>query len=493
MNPVSIFYLIVIAGLVSWVVILRRRLSACEESLDQNQKEKKTIFMFLNRLGDRLTTAKLALEPTLEIITEYIVEVTDAESGAAFVVDPADNQLVAKAVQGMFPPLNPTTGYVLTKQKYLSERVKRERIPLGQGVLGESAQTNQPILVDDAANDPRVPKVALDYLAIRSLMVAPLRSGGQVVGVVAVVNKRSADAFSEDDLNLLLPLSDQAASTVALVKLYGELAMKQRIEQELRVAHDFQQMLLPRECPSVSGFEISAFSIPAQEVGGDYYDFFFVDSDHRYLGVVIADVSGKGIPGALIMSLVRSTIRAEARGNLSPRDVLVRANERTYADTKENVFITVTYGILDTVERKFRFVRAGHEPLVKFRADSENAQLISPEGIAMGMVDTDLFSMVQEAVVNLETGDTAYLYTDGVVEAMDPVEEEYCQKRYFDFLAAHRTLPPQEIIEKCLEDIREFTRGHPQHDDITMIAIRVLDRDAQSQAPAEVASSPAGA
>ena len=429
----------------------------------------------------------------LEIITEYIVEVTDAESGAAFVVDPADNQLVAKAVQGMFPPLNPTTGYVLTKQKYLSERVKRERIPLGQGVLGESAQTNQPILVDDAANDPRVPKVALDYLAIRSLMVAPLRSGGQVVGVVAVVNKRSADAFSEDDLNLLLPLSDQAASTVALVKLYGELAMKQRIEQELRVAHDFQRMLLPRECPSVPGFEISAFSMPALEVGGDYYDFFFVDDERRHLGVVIADVSGKGIPGALIMSLVRSTIRAEARNNLSPRDVLLRANERTYADTKENVFITVTYGILDTVERKFRFVRAGHEPLVKFRADSENAQLISPEGIAMGMVDSDLFSMVQEAVVNLETGDTAYLYTDGVVEAMDAAEEEYGQKRYFDFLAAHRTLPPQEIIEKCLEDIREFTRGHPQHDDITMIAIRVLDRDAQSQAPADEASSPAGA
>lgn len=493
MNPVSIFYLIVIAGLVSWVVMLRRRLSSCEESLEQNQKEKKTIFMFLNRLGDRLTTAKLALEPTLEIITEYIVEVTDAESGAAFVVDPADNQLVAKAVQGMFPPLNPTTGYVLTKQKYLSERVKRERIPLGQGVLGESAQTNQPILVDDAANDPRVPKVALDYLAIRSLMVAPLRSGGQVVGVVAVVNKRSADAFSEDDLNLLLPLSDQAASTVALVKLYGELAMKQRIEQELRVAHDFQRMLLPRECPSVPGFEISAFSMPALEVGGDYYDFFFVDDERRHLGVVIADVSGKGIPGALIMSLVRSTIRAEARNNLSPRDVLLRANERTYADTKENVFITVTYGILDTVERKFRFVRAGHEPLVKFRADSENAQLISPEGIAMGMVDSDLFSMVQEAVVNLETGDTAYLYTDGVVEAMDAAEEEYGQKRYFDFLAAHRTLPPQEIIEKCLEDIREFTRGHPQHDDITMIAIRVLDRDAQSQAPADEASSPAGA
>ena len=240
-------------------------------------------------------------------------------------------------------------------------------------------------------------------------------------------------------------------------------------------------------------FEIGAFSVPALEVGGDYYDFFFVDDAERYLGIVIADVSGKGIPGALIMSLVRSTIRAEARGNLSPRDVLMKANERTYADTKENVFITITYGILDTVERTLRFVRAGHEPLVKFTAESASAQLISPDGIAMGMVDTDLFQMVEEAVVKLESGDTAHLYTDGVVEAMDAEEEEYGQKRFFDFLASHRALPPQEIIEKCLADIREFTRGHPQHDDITMISIRVLDRDAQIQAPAEANSSLAGA
>ncbi len=483
MNLVSLFYILVIAGLVYWVVNLRRGLTASEEALVLNQREKKTIFMFLDRLGDRLTTANLALDPTLEIITEYILEVTDAESGAAFVVDPADNQLVAKAVLGMFPPLIPTTGYVLTKQKYLSERVKRERIPMGQGVLGMAALTNQAILIADAAHDERVPKEALDHMPIRTIMVAPLRSGGKVVGVVAVVNKRGAESFTEEDMHLLLPLSDQAANTVALVNLYAELAAKQRIEQELRVAHDFQQMLLPKQCPAIPGFEISAFNMPALEVGGDYYDFFFVDDEHRYLGVVIADVSGKGIPGALIMSLVRSTIRAEARHNLSPRDVLMNANARTYQDTKENVFVTITYGILDSVERKFRFVRAGHEPLIKFRADSPNAQLISPDGIAMGMVENDLFSMTEEAVVDLDPGDLVLLYTDGVVEAMDPEEEEYGQKRFFDFLSINRSEPPKEIIEKSLEDIKEFTRGHAQHDDITMIAISVLDRDAQRELP----------
>ena len=240
------------------------------------------------------------------------------------------------------------------------------------------------------------------------------------------------------------------------------------------------------------GFEIAAFSAPALEVGGDYYDFFWVDDDKRYLGVVIADVSGKGIPGALIMSMARSTMRAEARGNLSPRDVLLKANERAYADTKDNVFITMTYGILDTHERRFRFARAGHEPLVTFERDSENARLTSPEGIAMGMVGSDMFALVEEAVVPLGRGDIAVLYTDGVVEAMDIESHEYGQKRFFDFLAANRAQPPQEIIEKTLADIQDFTRGHPQHDDITLVAIRVLDEPGESREPVD-AGAQAGA
>ena len=485
MNPGSIFYLLVITGLVIWVVRLRRREQAFIEALETRVRERKTVFVFLNRLGERLTKSKLAMEPALEIIVETIAEVTDAEAGAAFVLDPEGQTLSAKAVHGMFPPLSATTGYVLTKQKYLSERVKREKIAVGEGVIGEVAATDSPLLINDAQTDPRVPKTALDYLAIRSIMAAPLRARGQVLGVIAVVNKKGAPEFTLADLDLLLPLADQASSTVELVKLYGELAEKQRIEQELRLAHDFQKMLLPSECPQVPGFEIAAFSAPALEVGGDYYDFFWVDDDKRYLGVVIADVSGKGIPGALIMSMARSTMRAEARGNLSPRDVLLKANERAYADTKDNVFITMTYGILDTHERRFRFARAGHEPLVTFKRDSENARLTSPEGIAMGMVGADMFALVEEAVVPLDGGDIAVLYTDGVVEAMDTESHEYGQKRFFDFLAANRGRPPQEIIEKTLEDIQDFTRGYPQHDDITLVAIRVLDEPGESREPVQ--------
>jgi sigma-B regulation protein RsbU (phosphoserine phosphatase) len=297
-----------------------------------------------------------------------------------------------------------------------------------------------------------------------------------------VVNKRGVGAFQQEDLDLLITLADQAASTVELVRLSEENAETQRLEQELKLAHDIQQMLLPNSCPQPDGFSIAAFSAPALEVGGDYYDFIWVDEEKKHLGIAIADVSGKGIPGALIMAVVRCTMRATASGNFSPRDVLIRVNERVYADTGENVFVTITYGILDVQSRKFTFSRAGHEPLVMVGRDSD-IKLTSPTGIAMGLVESDMFSILEETTVTFERGDTAILYTDGVVEAMDSKNNEYGQKRFFDLIERNRTCRPQDIIRKTLDDISAFIAGNPQHDDITLVAVRLDAPVEQDQNP----------
>ena len=478
----ALFYLAVIGVLVAWVTLLRRREADLAAALEKNRKERKTTFAFLNSLGERLTAESLAVEPTLRIITEFLVDTTEAEAGAAFLVDPVDGHLSAITVEGMFPPLMPTTSYVLTKQRHLAERVKRERIGMGQGVIGMVAESGEPALILDAANDPRIPKASLELMPMRSLLAVPLKSRGRVLGVLAVVNRRGTAVFDQEIVDLVVSLADQAASTVELVKLYGEVAEKQRIQQELRLAHEFQQLLLPSECPRVPGFELAAFSAPALEVGGDYYDFFWVDEARRYMGIAIADVSGKGIPAGLVMSVVRCTMRAVGPGNMSPRDVLMKANDRVYADTKENVFVTMTYGILDTVERTFRFCRAGHEPLVLADAATGAITLSAPDGIAVGLVDGEIFATIEELTVTLAPGETAVLYTDGVVEAMDDHEHEYGQQRFFDLVSAGRADGRQQIIENALSDIRKFTRGHPQHDDITMVALRVLD-EAPEPAP----------
>ncbi len=480
-----VIYLIIIGVLAWWVGSLKRREQELLDLIEKSQRERRAILGFLNNLGERLTTSNIALEPTLEIVTEFILDATEAEAGAAFLVDPTDRTVCARVVKGMFPPLVPMTNFVLTKQKYLEERLKREKIPLGHGLVGDVAKSGLPVFIPEAEEDSRVPEPPKEFPRIRSIMAVPLKARGQTSGVLALVNKRGGGVFTQEDYDLLLALADQAASTVEFVKLHDEFVKKQRIEQELQVAHEFQRMLLPRECPKVAGYRIAAFSKPALEVGGDYYDFFFVDDKRRYLGMVIADVSGKGIPGALIMAMVRAVLRAEARGNLAPREVLLRTNERTYEDTKENVFVTMIYAILDTRERVLRFVRAGHEPVVVVNRQQGRVTLHSPDGIALGMVDNDMFRVTEEKSVRLMPGDIIVMYTDGVTEAQDEARNEYGQQRLLDFVLAHKDDPPEQLLENVIQDIENFSRGFPQHDDITLLAFEVLGEAAENAEPRE--------
>src|SRR5690606_25125114 len=150
------------------------------------------------------------------------------EAAAAFLITPDGKTLTAKVIHGIFPPLMQSTGYVLTKQRYLNERVKREHIPMGHGIIGEVAESREAVLIKDAALDPRVPRIESPIVAIRTMMAAPLVAHGRTLGVLAVVNKRGVGAFQQADLDLLITLADQAASTVELVRLYEENAERQR-------------------------------------------------------------------------------------------------------------------------------------------------------------------------------------------------------------------------------------------------------------------------
>jgi sigma-B regulation protein RsbU (phosphoserine phosphatase) len=219
---------------------------------------------------------------------------------------------------------------------------------------------------------------------------------------------------------------------------------------------------------------MAAFSEPALEVGGDYYDFIRVDEEH--LGVVIADVSGKGIPGALVMAMLRSILRAESRNNLSPAAVLRVVNECMRKDTQVNVFITMTYAIIDVRRHTLRFARAGHEPLIICGAGGDELNLYTPNGIALGLVNEDIFNITVDTEINLAEGDLVVLYTDGVIEAINNTLEEYSQTRLLNVIKSCHEGKAQEVINAIMADIRQFTKELPQHDDITMIAFKVNSR-----------------
>ena len=200
------------------------------------------------------------------------------------------------------------------------------------------------------------------------------------------------------------------------------------------------------------------------------------------------------------MAMVRSVIRAEARDILSPKDALRRVNERVLADTKESVFVTVTFGVLDIPNQRFRFVRAGHEPTLLRREDIHaEIGVMRPQGMAVGLVPSETFGMIREAEIQLEPGDTVLLYTDGAVDAVNASSEEYGRKRLIDFLAEQQSQPPSELIYSLVEDVHQFSRGIPQHDDITLVAFRVMPksavrrraegRESQEEAPSRAAQT----
>jgi len=474
-------------GAVAVIFHMRRRIEHLRQLNGGLVKERKAAYDFLSQIGVKMSTT-VDLDGTLEAIVSFLLDTTGAQGGALFLMDRNREVLTARVVVGMFPPLHVTLDYALTKTKFLHQKMKKEPIRVGAGIIGEVAASGEAVLVSNAREDPRIPQVP--GLEMDTMIAAPLFVRNRVEGVFALVNSIGGRPFTVEDLSVLRALAQQASVTIQMVQMYDAMAEKQRIEQELHLAHDFQKMLLPKQCPQLPGIEIAASSLPALEVGGDFYDFFWLDKGR--LGIVIADVAGKGIPGALIMSMVRSVVRAESLHASTPRAVLERVNQTVFADTREKVFVTMIFAILDLSRHTLVFARAGHEPLIAFSRSSGGMRLLAPDGIALGLVDDHLFSAIRDQEVPLNDGDLVVLYTDGVIEAMDERGQEYGQERFLEMLRTHADAPAEDLLHTLVTDVRHFARGGRQSDDITLVVLKFNHLASQTESLGAQAVSACG-
>ena len=245
-------------------------------------------------------------------------------------------------------------------------------------------------------------------------------------------------------------------------------AEKERIQKELEIAKGIQQSFLPESAPAIPGIDLEGFNLPAAEVGGDFYDFIPVGSTSW--GLVIADVSGKGVPAALFMALSRTLIRASAARNPDPVISIREANRSIYLDSKTSMFVTLFYAILDTRKRTLTFVNAGHNPPLLLHSGSDGTTLLKARGIALGVIDeVDL----EPVTVQLAKGDVVVLYTDGVTEATDEENREYGIGRLSSVVSASRDLPAKDMISSIVSDINAFAGTRPQFDDITLMVLKV--------------------
>ena len=402
-------------------------------------RERGVIFTFLKRLGEAFTT-DVEVDQILGIILESALETTEASAGAIFLFDGAKTELEPRLVLNFFPPLYVEVSSNLSERRTesLEEQMRDQRFAPGQGIIGEVAQSGHAQLIPDARAAKILLGTTTEYMRNRSMLVVPLRVRDEMLGVMAVLNKQRG-SFDPDDKSLLQTLADQASLSINNALLTVEVAAQERLRRDLQIARDIQQRLLPDHCPIIEGFEIAARGTSAMEVGGDYYDFFWVDDDH--LGIVVADVSGKGVYAALVVAMIRSAFRIQAPDNYDVRDVLSRVNTFISEDLRRDMFVTCVYGILEVSTKKFTWARAGHETLL-FAHSDHTVEMLSPEGFPLGIIGAPEFSEFLEIeTVQLHSGDRLLLFTDGLTEAMNSSGEEFGMDRVLESLG----VPPQTL------------------------------------------------
>ncbi len=251
------------------------------------------------------------------------------------------------------------------------------------------------------------------------------------------------------------------------------LIEQEKLQKEIAVAKEIQHTLLPKQLPETEGFDISALYRSAKEVGGDYYDVMKVGT--RLIGVVVADVSGKGVPGSLVMTITRTVMRLVAHMNKSAKSVLTKVNTFVKEDMRKGMFVTAFYLVLDSVTRRINFASAGHDALILYRAKEKKVYYVKPKGFPLGinLPDEDLFKKVMvEETVKLEKDDLIAVYTDGITEAMNGKREQYGEKRFVEAIIKCAGLKSAEIIDAINNELRDFTQGYPQNDDITLVIIK---------------------
>ena len=445
----------------------------CDELL----KEKEVIFGFVHDVGEVFAEAdKIDPDLLLKRVLFYALRTAKASAGAIYLQDPQTEQLQPRALSGVFPPLTDAvderTDPGLSRARHVENLVRTRTIAKGEGLVGLVADTASALLVEDGARDPRVPKHTLDFLKIQSVLLVPMRFHQRVLGVLVVVNRTDGRPFDENDTNLLQALADQASASVHYMGLRETLDEKRRMDHDLGIARRIQMSLLPEKLPHATGVELAAFNEPALQIGGDYYDVVQIDEHH--LGMAIADVSGKGIGGAMLMSVCRSVLRAQAPGNLSPAAVLKSLNRVMGPDLSEDMFVTMLYMVLHLDTRKLVVARAGHErPLVV--SSARTVRHLDAPGMAIGMADDATFEAgLSEVEYQLEPGDVVVAYTDGITEAMNGAGQEWGLPELVEACQVASDEGAHSVLNNVRARLRRWVGDRAQYDDMTLLALRLI-------------------
>jgi sigma-B regulation protein RsbU (phosphoserine phosphatase) len=455
----------------------RREVFRREDEKERAIQDRQRIIDFMHHMSEALGEG-LGRQELHQRIVHASILCTGALSACIFVETP-DKMMRGVAVEGLFPPHRQLPEAVkdklTTRAKFIQQVLKSEEFPVGEGIVGGVARTRVGEFIANAGADPRIVKHDDPALVVRSVIAVPMAFRDRFFGVLAVANPADGREFTATELSLMQSLAEQAALALHNAEFLHLQIERKQLDLDLALASSIQQMLLPRTVATIAGLDLDARYSPAQKVGGDLYDI--IPLSETRVGLVVADVSGKGIPASLLMAICRTNLRQIAPRHGSPAGALAELNRTISSEIQGGLYITMLYAVVDVADNTVVFARAGHElPLFARRDPASGAyatQFVGSEGMPVGLVPDELFAAVlADHVEPFVPGDLLMLYTDGVTEAPNDEDREFSGARLADTVRALRQRSAREVNDGLLESVRRFTDDSPQRDDLTLVTVK---------------------
>ena len=401
---------------------------------------------------------EIGREPALRGLLEMILEKSRpwmrAEACSIFLPDPATGELVIHSAHGSSQP-----------------QIGGLRVPPGHGIVGAAMKDRKMIRVDDVGKDPRFFSKADEQTGwkTRALLAAPLLDGDECLGVIEFLNPQGRESFQPQDEELMEYFAGLVSAALVRIRAHDAALERAQVQRDLDLAREMQQGLLPTAFPTreqAPGVEIFARLDPAKEVSGDLYDFFEVEPGKMCF--VVGDVSGKGVAAGLFMAVTRTLIRAGMVPGKKPFEILQRVNAQLCAENRANLFVTMILGIVDTATGRIEYGQGGHNPPILIPTKGE--PVYEPSGgMPLGVFEDAKFGQRQ---LDLKTGETLLVYTDGVTEAMNPKRELFGEDRLKEAVRGQALLSAEQLAQKVVADVARYANGAEPSDDITLLAIK---------------------
>ena len=428
------------------------------EALDRKMTE----FASLQNLS-RLVRQVFDFNELVGTVTKMTLEVCEAKSAWLELVERPRPAHTAEDRGGKTRNVE-----IVARQNISQEQISQLNSVDGPTLRDLILDQQKVLVIDNVKKDRRIKQFKRLETSIRSLLVVPLISHTEIIGVLYVAKDITA-GFDKDDVNVVSAFADQATIAIENSRLIKESLERERLYREMMVAQEMQRKLLPQALPVIDGVELTAISSPAFEVGGDYYDF--VHLNQKQLGIVVGDVSGKGVSAAFYMAEVKGIFQSLSKICTSPKEFLIKANDALRESIDRKSFVSMVYSILDTETGELTLSRAGHCPVLYL--SGETVKYVKPMGLGLGLADGAIVEEVtQEVRIRLKRDDVCVFYTDGITEARNGDGEEFGYDRLLKVVREARGDSTVRIKERVLHDIYDFLGSDVLADDVTLVILK---------------------